>query len=304
MKPRELALAALLTTTGFFTLAVLTEMALGSFQPWRPSYRFAGTIHPNLQGLNCALLVMAATYLALSSARHRASLWALAGAGFVGLLMTKSRTPLASLLVAEAVFWFIVASPKQKIVTLLSAIFVTCSAMLIFGDTAITQIVQTGLLGRDDAEEVGALTGRVPLWNELNDSIAQRPWQGYGFSSFWIPQHIEDISDSQQWANSVAHSAYLDLTLGVGIIGAGLAVMVVLWSLVRSIMLHVAAPHVGFGFIAVLLLFALVHGITESAFANPGFIPLIALSGIAMLAFVNPNDYVHSETPESQPQHI
>jgi exopolysaccharide production protein ExoQ len=295
MKPRELAMAALLCTTGFLAIGILTEIALGSFHPWRPSYRFSGTLHPNLQGLNCALLVISAIYLAVQSTQFRVTLCTLAGTGLVGLFMSKSRTPLAALLVAETAFWFTVASPKKKLVAGLSAIFIACSAMLIFGDSATTQIVQSALLGRDDADEVGALTGRVPLWEELSDSIAQRPWQGYGYSSFWIPQHIEDISDSQQWAISVAHSAYLDLTLGVGFIGAGLAVAVVLWSLIRAVVLHVAAPNVGFGFIAVLLLFALVHGITESAFANPGFVPLVALSGIAMLAFVDPSDYADSE---------
>jgi hypothetical protein len=41
----------------------------------------------------------------------------------------------------------------------------------------------------------------------------------------------------------------------------------------------------------VLLAFALLHGALESAFANPGFVPLVAMSGLAMLAFVDASDY-------------
>ncbi len=188
----------------------------------------------------------------------------------------------------------------KKLAAVLTAIFLGCSLLLIAGDSLVDRVTHMALLGRADEEDGGALTGRVPLWEELSESIAQRPWQGYGFSSFWIPRNIEDISDSQQWAISVAHSAYLDLTLGLGFIGAGLAVAVVLWGLVRAMLLHAAIPTAGFAFIAVMLIFVLVHGFTESAFANPGFVPLIALAGLSMLAFVDPKQYIafKSAAPE------
>lgn len=128
----------------------------------------------------------------------------------------------------------------------------------------------------------------MPLWEELSDSVARRPLMGYGYSNFWTPQNIEEISESQSWGISVAHSTYLDLTLGIGLIGAGLCLAAVIWGLIRALLLHRDAPAMGFGFIAVLLLFAVLHGLTESAFANPGFVPLVALSGLAMLAFCRP----------------
>ncbi|HEY2826132.1 MAG TPA: O-antigen ligase family protein [Pirellulales bacterium] len=301
LTPRELAASAMICSATYLAIGLFTELALGSFRPWIPSHRLAGTLHPNLQGLNCAVLVMTASYLAWNSTRHRAALCAAVVIGLIGLWLTKSRTPLASLLVAEITVWFITASWRNKLIAGLIAVFVVCSLLLVTGESIFDRIEQTAELGREE-NEGGALTGRVPLWEELSEAIARRPWQGYGFSSFWISKNIEDVSDSQQWAISVAHSSYLDLTLGTGLIGAGLAVAVTLWGLLQAIRLHCAMPSVGFGFIAVLLLFAMVHGVTESAFANPGFVPLVALSGLAMLAFVDPVQYRKlpaTEVPQS-----
>ena len=150
-----------------------------------------------------------------------------------------------------------------------------------------------------DEEEVGALTGRVPLWEELSESVAERPLAGFGFNSFWIPKNIEDISESQSWAISVAHSTYLDLMLGIGLMGASMCVGIVLLGIARSLLLKTSYPTLGYGFIAVLLSFVLLHGLLESAFANPGFAPLIAYAGLAMVAFVDPREYAQrNDQPE------
>ena len=124
--------------------------------------------------------------------------------------------------------------------------------------------------------------------------MAERPLAGFGFNSFWIPNKIEDISESQSWAISVAHSTYLDLTLGIGLIGVTLCVAAVLFGLVRSLLLNAHYPALGYGFIAILLMFVLLHGLLESAFANPGFAPLVAYAGLAMVAFVDPREYAQA----------
>ena len=75
--PRELAAAALSCGVAYLGIGVLTELALGTFQPWRGDYRFSGTLHPNHQGLVCAMIVMTSTYLALIGRQHRKALWSL-----------------------------------------------------------------------------------------------------------------------------------------------------------------------------------------------------------------------------------
>ena len=292
LQPRELAAAALTCAVAYLGLGVLTEVALGSFQPWNGNYRFSGTLHPNNQGLNCALIVMSSISLLRCLPRQRFLLWSLVGTGLAGLWFTKSRTPLAALVVAQVLFWFLAAPWQKKLGWGLAAICLVSGATLVSGSDLLDRFAKVALLGRDDEEQLGALTGRVPLWEELSESVARRPLAGYGFSSFWIPRNIEEISDSQYWAISVGHSAYLDLTLGVGLVGAGLCVLVMFWSLARALRRHLAMPSAGFNFLGVLLTFALLHGLLESAFANPGFVPLVVQSGIAMLAFVSFQDYL------------
>jgi exopolysaccharide production protein ExoQ len=291
LSPRELAAVALAGATTFLALGGLVEIALGTWQPWRGDYRFAGTLHPNAQGLGCAVLVMAAVELARQSRRWRTMLCALAAAGFIGLWLTKSRTPLAALIGAEVGFWFLVSPAKVKLIGGLAAIWAICVALLVIGPTVAEHAFDAAMLGRDDNEQVASLTGRVPLWEELSDSIERRPLHGYGFNSFWTSDQIDEISESQSWAISVAHSTYLDLTLGIGLIGAGLWVVVVAMGLLSAARRQVSSPSIGFAFIGVLLTFGLLHGVLESAFANPGFVPLLALAGLSMLAFIDPNDY-------------
>ncbi len=289
--PRELAVVALLCSATFLILGGMVEIALGSWQPWKGDYRFAGTLHPNSQGLNCALLVIAAAYLAQHANRYRAALWTLAAIGFIALWLTKSRTPLAAVVFAEALFFFFAGSVKQKIVTGLAAIWIGCLALLIVGPDVADHAVDAALLGRTDAEDAAALTGRIPLWEDLWSSVATRPWTGYGFNAFWTPDRIDDISDSQAWAISAAHSTYLDLALGIGLIGAGLYAAILLLALFKVVRWHIEMPTIGFDFIGVLLTFVVLHGLMESAFANPGFVPLMALSALAMVGFVNRHNY-------------
>ncbi len=175
LQPRELAAAALLCTTTYLAIGFMTELCLGTFRPWNPEHRLAGTLHPNLQGLNCALLVIAAAYLARDVNRSHPALWALAAAGLIGLWLTKSRTPLFALIVAEVTFWFVTIPVHKKIAAALTAVFLACSLLLIAGDSLVDRVTHMALLGRADEEDGGALTGRVPLWEELSDSIAERP---------------------------------------------------------------------------------------------------------------------------------
>jgi exopolysaccharide production protein ExoQ len=291
LNPRELAAVALTGATTFLVLGGLVEIALGTWQPWRGDYRFAGTLHPNAQGLSCAVLVMAAIELARQSHRWRIALFSLAAAGFIGLWLTKSRTPLAALVGGEVAFWFLTSPWKIKLISGVAAIWAICAALLIIGPTVAERAFDAAMLGRDDNEQVTSLTGRVPLWEELSGSIERRPLQGYGFNSFWTSDQIDEISESQSWAISVAHSTYLDLTLGIGLIGVGLWVAVVALGLFSAARRQASSPSIGFAFIGVLLMFGLLHGALESAFANPGFVPLLALAGLAMLAFVDPDDY-------------
>src|SRR5690606_23459802 len=108
---RQFTLDALMRVVAICTalhlaLGVGTELWLGTFAPLRTGYRFAGTLHPNQQGINCALLALSAVYLGrvgrTRAGRLTASAALTLAMGF--LLLTRSRTSLAAAGIALLLF--------------------------------------------------------------------------------------------------------------------------------------------------------------------------------------------------------
>jgi len=66
------------------------------------------------------------------------------------------------------------------------------------------------------------LTGRTDLWEYAIDCIKEKPLLGYGYEAFWTYDSVpaRRIREAINWDSAPhAHNGYLDLTLGVGIIG-------------------------------------------------------------------------------------
>ena len=57
---REVILWTFLTTALFLAIGVFAELFFGTFRPFASGYRFAGTQHPNGQGIDCGLLILSA----------------------------------------------------------------------------------------------------------------------------------------------------------------------------------------------------------------------------------------------------
>jgi exopolysaccharide production protein ExoQ len=95
------------------------------------------------------------------------------------------------------------------------------SASVVYGATHLQEV--TGLLGRDPA-----LTGRVPLWIVSAVMALQRPWFGYGFNAFWLPEqtYMPRMWHLLNWSPPQAHNGLLELWLELGLIGVGLFLVV------------------------------------------------------------------------------
>jgi O-antigen ligase len=79
-------------------------------------------------------------------------------------------------------------------------------------------------------------TGRTEIWEIALQALWQRPFTGYGFSSFWgTEQVIYGMGDTASWADAAtdAHNAYLNLALTIGLPGVALAVV---WAVVLPIL--------------------------------------------------------------------
>jgi exopolysaccharide production protein ExoQ len=114
-------------------------------------------------------------------------------------------------------------------------------------------------------------TGRTDLWNFALEKIAERPWFGYGFHSFW---QIGDISPA--WAGPRgflqrtphAHEGYLDLLLQGGIVGFSLFVGIVLTVAGWISRATDEMPWGGFMFASVFIFEALIN-LLESNWLDP-----------------------------------
>ena len=73
-----------------------------------------------------------------------------------------------------------------------------------------------GLIGKDLS-----LTGRIPLWNELLNYIAERPLLGYGFNGFWdSAQYGENFRGKWIWSSVPhSHNGFIELLLALGLVG-------------------------------------------------------------------------------------
>ncbi|NEQ47773.1 MAG: O-antigen ligase family protein [Leptolyngbya sp. SIOISBB] len=91
-----------------------------------------------------------------------------------------------------------------------------------------------GLLGKDPT-----LTGRTDIWDVILSKIQERLWLGYGFDGFWHGIYGESfyVRNAVRWDLPNSHNGFLDLALGLGIIGLAL-LMLTLWiTLIKGLVL-------------------------------------------------------------------
>jgi O-antigen ligase len=285
LRARELCLLALAITGAYAVLGLAAELALGTFKPGGADYRFAGTLHPNGAGANVALLCLSAC--CLLATEKRGQLWLLALLAFGGalLVLTKSRSACAALLISLLALRLLRPSPRLVLGFFVAA-WAACGLVLLAA-LARTDPAEGPLdfllLGR--AEHVGTLTGRTELWEELIPYAQERLLLGYGYGSFWSVDRIDEISNTVYWGLSSSHSVYLETLLGVGVVGLSLIGLTVLTGLWRAGRLYRAGGSAGHALAFCLLVYGLIGGLAESDFIAPSFVGFLAACGLAHLGF-------------------
>jgi len=73
-----------------------------------------------------------------------------------------------------------------------------------------------GTLGRNST-----LTGRTDIWNQVL-SMAQSPFLGTGFESFWLGPRLQKIWNIWWWHPNEAHNGYIEVYLNLGWVGVAL----------------------------------------------------------------------------------
>lgn len=281
---RGILLLTFLCTVSFLVVGVLGELALGAFHPFTPGYRFAGSLGPNPQGINCALLLLSGVVAGHTEKRRKIFFGTCATLGFVFLVLTGSRTALAAAIFALAVYMALVISRSAKVALSLTLGILICLFFLLTMDVPYSAIQKVALF-RKDNPAVSSFDGRTTIWADCFHYVDRSPILGYGFGGFWTEAHITEISDIESWGVAEAHSAYVDCLLSLGFVGLAGYVFTLLGGLVRSFALYRASRVPATAFTAAFLTFCLIHGFLESGIRDASFLMFLLMIVIARLAF-------------------
>jgi O-antigen ligase len=263
---------------------VLIEVAYGTFRPWRHDYRFSGTVHPNDQGVQCALLALAG---GLAEWRGRDRPWLRASIvtlGLAGLWFTESRTTLAALVAAAAVAIVMRARGIHRWLVVAGCLMAASLGGVLYNFVSVSALEDTAdvaSMGR--RENVNTLTGRLPLWEELEHAARNRMIKGHGYGAFWNSKNILKYSKIFSWHIPHAHSAYLDLILAVGVVGMSLYILWVFASAAAAAQQYENSRRRAQLFALCLFVFSLVHGATESKFPGAGLGTFVLFTAMAMV---------------------
>lgn len=284
LRPDELLAVAAITFPGFAATSFALDLAAGG-KPWGANYRFGGTMHPNIQAAYCGMACLATYCLPLGGWKR----WVPRGAfgmALALLFLTESRTSVLAMLIGLGIASAVRLDARVRwyagclALACLGAVTVLVSSL---GEGQRKSLGDVALLGR--TEQAGSLTGRVPLWRDLAGFVAEAPLRGFGYESFWVPDHIEAILKSQKWALQSAHNAYFEVVLQLGLVGLCLGLGTVVVAFNRTQFAFSRTRSVGYAFAYGVIGFALVNSLLESHFAKlkyPTVVALVTVLGVLM----------------------
>jgi O-antigen ligase len=185
-------------------------------------------------GLGMAMLsaALALSFLVLNRGRFRWSDLAILGGLLVMLALSRSTTStLLTMLTAGStvlLVWLDRGGPWRW------------TSFLILGSSLSVAVLSFAVLGKEGVFDLldkdPSLTGRTFIWEAAWMVFNQRPLLGHGYSAFWIAATpgVDVIWEHIQWDTPTAHSGYYEVLLQLGLLGAGLVVVLLLATLLRA----------------------------------------------------------------------
>ena len=185
--------------------------------------------HKNTLGGIMALGVAACAAAAFVAPTRRA-LWSFAACGaFALVLLSTSKTALLAAVLGLAVMALAALVRRGPVHAVAAVSAVAAAVVLGAGVVLLAPDLLVAALGRDLT-----LTGRTDIWEAAAPAVAAKPWLGYGYYAFWLPDTGPAywVREAVQWEVASAHSSWLELALGLGRAGVALFALqlaVTLW---------------------------------------------------------------------------
>ncbi|QUS35116.1 O-antigen ligase family protein [Falsirhodobacter algicola] len=220
-------------------------------------------LHKNVLGWAASLGALAGFAMTLDrEGGFRARGAALATVSLVCLVLSRSGTGLMSMMVGLALIGFhrllLRCRGMWRPLVLLLALAVAALVLLFLGAFLVPLLEA---LGKD-----ATLTGRVPLWHQVDLRIAARPLLGYGYQALWSEASsiAWQIWYAIGWQAPHAHNGYREVLLNIGMLGGGMLAYVLVQALRRALHAHLSRPGDGWLWPNVLLGQVLFMNLTES----------------------------------------
>jgi O-antigen ligase len=141
------------------------------------------------------------------------------------------------------------------------------------------------LMGRDPT-----FTGRTDLWAMGFDAFLHRPLLGYGFDAFWDDHSANggaQIRAFVGWATPNVHNSWLELALGIGLLGLALFAVVLIGTFIRAVILFRRRGTRIHGFVALFTLFLCFYSFDEHIFLVRNDILTILLMAFATASLID-----------------
>ena len=274
-----------LVCAAYLVAGIANELLNGRRDP-EIGYRFAGTLHPNQQALNCALLAFSSCWLGatesipsgiaiggmiagmggLGVARSRLAFWASAAAALISIAMTPSgsnSTWPVGLAVGILVTGVAVRSLRGQ-VGVQDGLGGTLKGIVLFGRTSYA----------------ASLNGRTMLWKLALADVGPNWILGQGFGAFWDVRRIDMFREKAGMRVWVCHSTPVEILVRSGAIGT------VLFSatMVAAFIAALGLDGISSALLGSLLILIFLEGLLESFFALPGYTSLLLFLLLGALA--------------------
>jgi O-antigen ligase len=257
---------AIAAVASFFAIVALPQAATVTGEYYTHAWRGAFT-DKNELGMACGEAIIISVYAWRRGYGPRWLSLGTLGAFLVLLAGSQSKTPIVFMTAALYAAMIVLALRRRSAGGLIVGYALLVAGILGSAILAMTWQDVLLALGRDPT-----FTNRTRIWQLAFEYIDFRPWLGYGFGAFWQ----ETSADAQIFWASLgfktphAHNSWLEIVLGVGLIGFVFAVLSWLAVFYRTLRVATAPHAVHVAFCLAFLAAILIENFSEYEFFRSG----------------------------------